>query len=315
MQRCHYRAAASPQQEALPPILSILLSTTSVHLTSGASSYCHRAEEYDNVRVTDAHNCTAEATIIVPEPPALNLSAVTTNILCFGGNNGMIITTVTGGTPPYLYAWTASGGGSGLTAGAQNQSGLTAGTYDVTVTDANGCQTTGSWTLTQPTALVVTASADDNLIGTCSSAQLNTAVSGGVEPAGGYLYSWSPAAGLSAANIANPVATPASTTTYTVTVTDSNGCIKTGSVTINVAPVLTAVAFTDDNLIGTCPSSTAQLNVNVNGARLPQLQLAAHCRTDACQYPEPRCQAGCHHRLYGDCHRCQRVHPSLPVSP
>jgi len=57
----------------------------------------------------------------------------------------MIITTVNGGTPPYLYAWTASGGGSGLTAGAQNQSGLTAGTYDVTVTDANGCQTTGSY--------------------------------------------------------------------------------------------------------------------------------------------------------------------------
>ncbi len=109
------------------------------------------------VRVTDANGCTAESTINVTQPPALNLSAVTTNILCFGGNNGMIITTVNGGTPPYLYAWTASGGGSGLTPGAQNQSGLTAGTYDVTVTDANGCQTTGSWTLTQPTALVVTA--------------------------------------------------------------------------------------------------------------------------------------------------------------
>ncbi len=221
------------------------------------------------VRVTDANGCTAESTIFVTQPPALNLSATTTNILCFGGNNGMIITTVTGGTPPYLYAWTASGGGSGLTAGAQNQSGLTAGTYDVTVTDANGCQTTGSWTLTQPTALVVTATADDNLIGTCSSAQLNTTVSGGVVPAGGYIYSWSPSAGLSAANIANPVATPASTTTYTVTVTDANGCIKTSSVTINVAPVLTAVAFADDNLIGTCPSSVAQLNVNVNGGEAP----------------------------------------------
>ncbi len=254
-----------------PYTFNPLVNTSGATLTPGASSVAVTGAGGGTitVRVTDAHNCTAEATIIVSEPPALNLSAVTTNILCFGGNNGMIITTVTGGTPPYLYAWTASGGGSGLTAGAQNQSGLTAGTYDVTVTDANGCQTTGSWTLTQPTALVVTASADDNLIGTCSSAQLNTAVSGGVEPAGGYLYSWSPAAGLSAANIANPVATPASTTTYTVTVTDSNGCIKTGSVTINVAPVLTAVAFTDDNLIGTCPSSTAQLNVNVNGGEAP----------------------------------------------
>ncbi len=254
-----------------PYTFSPLVNTAGATLTPGASSVAvtDAGGGTITVQVSDANNCTAEATIIVTEPPALNLTATTTNILCFGGTNGMIITTVNGGTPPYLYAWTASGGGSGLTPGAQNQSGLTAGTYDVTVTDGNGCQTTGSWTLTQPALLVVTATVDDNLIGTCSSAQLTTTVSGGVEPAGGYIYSWSPSAGLSAANIANPVATPASTTTYTVTVTDANGCIKTGSVTINVAPVLTAVAFADDNLIGTCPGSVAQLNVNVNGGEAP----------------------------------------------
>jgi hypothetical protein len=123
--------------------------------------------------------------------------------------------------------------------------------------------------LTQPTVLTVNVTTDDNLIGTCSDAQLNAVVGGGVMPVGGYIYNWSPAAGLSATNIANPVATPASTTTYTVTVTDANGCIKTGSVLINVAPVLTAVAFADDNMIGNCPLSDAQLDVNVNGGEAP----------------------------------------------
>ncbi len=254
-----------------PYTFTTLVNTTGAVVTPAATSAAFTAAGAGTltVRVTDANNCTAQSTVTVTQPPALSLTAVVTNVSCFGGNNGTIITSVTGGTAPYIYAWTASGGGSGITAGAPNQGGLTAGTYDLTVTDANGCQITGSWTLTQPTALVVTVTADDNLIGTCSSAQLQATVSGGVMPAGGYLYSWSPAAGLSATNISNPVATPASTTTYTVTVTDANGCIRTGSVTINVAPALTAVAYADDNLIGACPASETQLHVNVNGGEAP----------------------------------------------
>jgi len=254
-----------------PYTFTTLVNTAGATLTPSATavSVTDAGGGTITVRVTDSHNCTAEASIIVTEPPALNLTATVTNVSCFGGNNGTIITSVTGGVAPYIYAWTASGGGSGITAGAPNQGGLTAGTYDLTVTDANGCQVTGSWTLTQPPVLAVTVTTDDNLIGTCSTAQLLATVTGGVMPVGGYIYSWSPAAGLSATNIANPVASPASTTTYTVTVTDANGCIKTGSITINVAPVLTAVAFADDNLIGACPASQTQLHVNVNGGEAP----------------------------------------------
>ena len=253
-----------------PYTFTTLVNTSGATLTPAATSVAvtDAGGGTITVQVTDAHSCTAEATIIVTEPPALNLTATVTNVSCYGGNNGTIITSVTGGTAPYIYAWTTSDG-SGITAGAPNQGGLTAGTYDLTVTDAHGCVIPGSWTITQPTDLIVTVTADDNLIGTCSSAQLEAAVTGGVEPAAGYNYSWSPAAGLSAANISNPVATPASTTTYTVTVTDANGCVKTGSVTIDVAPVLTAVAFADDNLIGACPLSETQLHVTVNGGEAP----------------------------------------------
>ena len=249
-----------------------------------------------------------KSTIIVTQPAALSITGVPSlsiegshNINCFNGNTGTITTTVTGGVAPYLYSWTTIGG-SGLTAGASNQSGLTAGTYNVTVTDANGCTTNGSWILTHPTELTVNVTTDDNLIGTCSDAQLNATVTGGVMPAGGYLYSWSPAAGLSAANIANPVATPASTTTYTVTVTDANGCTKTGSVTINVAPVLTAVAFADDNLIGTCPLSDAQLNVTVNGGEAPySYSWLPAAGLSSASNTESGSQAGCDNDLYSHC--------------
>ncbi|MDX9773080.1 MAG: PKD domain-containing protein [Bacteroidales bacterium] len=260
-----------------PYVFTELVNTPIATVTPAASSAAvtNAGAGIITVRVTDAHLCTAEATITVTAPPALGVTATLSlsiegshNINCFGGHTGTISTTVTGGVAPYLYAWSTPDGSS-LTAGASNQSGLAAGTYNLTVTDANGCTTGGSWTLTQPTALTVGVTTDDSLIGTCSSAQLTATVAGGVAPVGGYLYSWSPAAGLSAANIANPVATPASTTTYTVTVTDANGCIKTGSVTVNVAPVLTAVAYADDNLIGACATSNTQLHVNVNGGEAP----------------------------------------------
>ncbi len=254
-----------------PYAFTTVVNTAGATLTPAATSVAFTGAGAGTVtvRVTDAHNCTAESTVTVTQPPALNITATTGNVSCYGGSNGSIITSVTGGTAPYIYAWTASAGGSGIIAGAPNQGGLTAGTYDLTVTDANGCQLVRSWTLTQPATLAVTVTADDNLIGTCSSAQLLATVTGGVMPAGGYIYSWSPAAGLTSTTIANPVATPASTTTYTVTVTDANGCIRTGSVTVDVAPVLTAVAFADDNLIGECPGSETQLHVNVNGGEAP----------------------------------------------
>jgi hypothetical protein len=63
---------------------------------------------------------------------------------------------------------------------------------------------------------------------------LNASANGGTP---GYTYSWSPAAGLNNSGISNPVACPTVTTTYTVTVTDSKGCTRTQSITINVLPL------------------------------------------------------------------------------
>jgi PKD repeat protein len=226
------------------------------------------------MRVTDANGCQVVSTISILQPTALNLSAILStsiegshNINCNGANTGTIGLSVSGGVSPYTYSWTTVGG-SGLVAGAGNQNALTAGAYTAIITDANACTITGNYTLTQPVALAVTATTDDNIIGTCpaSVANLNATITGGVPlGGGGYTYSWSPASGLSAANILNPVAKPAATTTYTLTVTDANGCSKTSSVLIAVNPALTAVATASDNLIGTCPASFANLDVTVTG--------------------------------------------------
>lgn len=88
------------------------------------------------VTVTDLEGCTDVQSVVVSQPAAA-LSATATvaqQVSCFGGNNGSITLTVSGGTTPYSYSW--SNGAS-----SQNVSGLTTGTYTVTITDANGCTT------------------------------------------------------------------------------------------------------------------------------------------------------------------------------
>lgn len=240
-------------------------------------SFNGAAEGSITIKVRDNNGCEDEKTIVVSEPDALKISAVLStslegshNINCFGDNTGTIAATVTGGIAPYNLSWSTADG-SGLIAGSANQYGLSAGTYNLTVTDANACTITDSYTLSQPDSLYVTATTDDDSIGAClnSSAQLNAIPGGGVMPSSGYIYSWYPANGLSSTNIANPTAKPATTTTYTVTITDENGCNASSSVTVYVLPAISLSLSASDHTIGSCPASFANLNVTVSGGEAP----------------------------------------------
>ncbi len=186
------------------------------------------------VTITDANGCTNNSfTANISQPAAaLSVTGITTNISCFGGNNGAVDITVNGGTTPYSYNWTTG-------AGTQDISGLLAGNYAVTVTDANGCTATFSTSVTQPPAnLSVTGIATNiNCFGG------NT---GGIDitPAGGspgYTYNWSTGAGTQ--DVAGLIAGP-----YTVTVTDANGCTVSYSATLTQPAAALAVNGTSTNV-------------------------------------------------------------------
>jgi len=178
--------------------------------TATTSSISAKAGTY-SVTITDANNCKATATAVITQPAQLRDSITKTiNELCFGGNIGSITVGVKGGTPGYTYSWTPTGQ---TTSAATN---LTAGGYTVTITDANGCTNSANATITQPTPVAVTANSFSVTCNGACNGQLVSIASGGTGP---YAYSWSNGA------------TSAGTTkvcpgTYSLQVTDANGCIK-----------------------------------------------------------------------------------------
>ena len=100
------------------------------------------------VTVTDGNGSTATTSVTITEPAVLAASGVTTDVLCNGNSTGAIDLTVSGGTAPYNFVWS-----NGAT--TEDVSGLAAGTYTVTVDDANGCDPVYTFTITEPSALVL----------------------------------------------------------------------------------------------------------------------------------------------------------------
>ncbi|UKJ06770.1 MBG domain-containing protein [Solitalea lacus] len=211
-----------------------------------------------SVTITDANNCTGTVNVTINQPTALVATAgAQNNVSCNSGSNGSATVNVTGGTTPYIYSWAPSGG-TGATA-----SGLAAGTYTVTVTDANSCQTTQSFTITQPNALVASFGAQTNVScngGSNGSATVN--VTGGT---GTYTYLWSPLGGTGATASGLPAGT------YTVTVKDANLCQTTHSFTITQPLLLSATTSKTDVLCN--GGATGSATVTVSGGTSPYTYL------------------------------------------
>ncbi|HXB12322.1 MAG TPA: hypothetical protein VNZ45_10070, partial [Bacteroidia bacterium] len=141
------------------------------------------------VTVKDATGCTATMTVTITQPPALTAPITTVPVKCNGAATGSATVTAGGGTPGYVYTWAPSGG---TNATASN---LTAGTYTVTVKDANGCTITATAVITQPPVLTATTTVVNVKCngGATGSA---TVTAGGGTPA--YVYTWAPSGGTNA---------------------------------------------------------------------------------------------------------------------
>ena len=168
-----------------------------------------------SLTITDQAGCTASFFSTITEPSALSASLNVSHVSCYQGANGQITAVPTGGTTPYSYQW--SNGASTAVI-----SGLIAGTYQVTIADANACTVVLSETLTEPTELLLALNAMDLSCNNGSNGSVSSTVSGGVGP---YSYLWSN--GSTSASLSNIAAGQ-----YSLTVTDANGCKKLAGVTV-----------------------------------------------------------------------------------
>jgi hypothetical protein len=123
-----------------------------------------------SVTVTDAAGCTDAASFTITEPAVLDISETHIDVSIFGGNDGSIDLTVSGGTGPYTYQWN-----DGST--DEDRTGLSAGVYTVMVTDANGCTATKTIVITEPDCIctvpanIIITEIGNNQIQVCWDAQ------------------------------------------------------------------------------------------------------------------------------------------------
>jgi hypothetical protein len=183
--------------------------------------------------LTDDNLCTAEVTLTINEPLApISVTADSSNISCFGGNDGFIDITVAGGNGSYSYVWS----NAALT---EDLTDLFIGTYTVAVQDFKGCTTNLTMTLTQPDEPLGLSVEMTPVI--CFSENNGTATvtaQGGTAP---YSYLWSNTE--DSLFIDSLIAGD-----YSVVVTDSLLCTDSITITVTEPPVLTAVADSIDVL-------------------------------------------------------------------
>lgn len=169
------------------------------------------------ITVIDNNGCYKVIHIDLPDAGDLTASILTTkDVSCFSGNDGMAITTATGGSKPYRYSWSPSGANTVI------NNNLAAGNHTVTVTDANGCKAIATAVIHQPSVLTSVVNLQNTFCGN-DNGSVSVELYGGMGP---YQYTWSHGNYLSA-SVSNLA--PGQ---YTLTIKDNLGCTKNDTVII-----------------------------------------------------------------------------------
>jgi hypothetical protein len=190
-------------------------------------------------------NCFGTDTVTVtvhPNPPVPVISASPSTAICPG--DSVVLTA----SPANSHAWNTNQYTSSITVNS-------AGTYSVTVTDANGCQSTGSINVTVFPNPITNIS---NSVTICQGDTAQLSLTGGVS------YQWTPATGLSSTTVANPLASPPTSTQYTVYVVGLGGCSDSATVNVIVNPVPTVSASANNTQI--CEGNPINLFASPSGA-------------------------------------------------
>jgi gliding motility-associated-like protein len=206
-----------------------------------------------NVTITDASLCSYNSNYTVNEPAAISITSFVSAITTCGGNDGSItLTTVSGGTAPYTFAWNTG-------AVTQNISGLNAAAYSVTITDANLCVSTPfNFNLTDPVTFTVSNSTTDITCNGGLNGAVDLTITGGVLPLS---FSWSN--GATTEDISG-----LSVGTYTVNITDGASCTFISSYTIN-EPTAIAITSSFTNVTCNAGSNGSITLTTINGGVAP----------------------------------------------
>ena len=200
------------------------------NISATVSQISNLISQIYSVTVTDATGCTKTDNVQVGNNPGVNIALVFSgSVTCFGGNNGSLSISASGGNAPYFFQWNTGQTKSQI-------SNLISQIYSATVTDNNGCTSSSAFNITQPLAVHIAATSTDahcNL----NDGDMKISPSGG----SGTYITW--VNGFTVVAAASLVAG-----TYSVIVTDSNGCPDDTVIVIANLPGVTAQIISSTNI-------------------------------------------------------------------
>lgn len=251
--------------------------TTSSLTNIGSGNY--------TVVAKDVNNCADTLAVVVPVSASISLSLTPTQVLCNGGSSGAVAAVASGGSGTLTYLWSNAATTSSIT-------GLSIGTYSVTVTDGVPCSVSGTITITQPAALSASGVETDKSCSDKNNGSIDVTVSGGKSP---YTFNWSNSLGTAEDVIG------LSAGSYAVTVTDANGCTTTLTETISSPSALFAPAIVTP--VACFGQSTGTISISATGGNSGYTYLWADGSTGATRTNLP---AGSYVLSLKDSKNCQK---------
>ena len=214
------------------------------------------------VVITNSYLCETFLTTNISSCAPLNLDAQPTPSCPSPTNSGAINLTVNGGTPPHTYLWSNAATSASLT-------GIPAGQYQVTVTDANGCTAEGDFVVDELTAPSIAGETSPSCSGQTDSGTINLTVTGGATP---YSYYWDN-------DETNANLTGVTSGEYCVTVEDANGCSSSGCFIVGQFSTPNIFSMTTNNCTEQ-QAATGAVQVEVSGGEPPYAYAWSHGPTD-----------------------------------